>query len=410
MMLLFQNILPFTLLHLVVGSLSSTTAVTEDPIACKAVNVEEVILKCGDNSDCLDGDPYAQVDLKFDLYTCDNDDERRTVLRHRNEQQHQERQPFLLVACGAPGLKEDYSMFATEMVQKGYNVAVPEKIIYPIPANPSILLNAVTPADFRRVIDHVVVGTDVDAKDVFLLGHSFGGAQVMSALNEVCNSMFCAPLEFPPTNIYYVNNVTLPVAVRGGGTYGTPSIQMGGRIGAPGQPDPYLFNDGRPLFMFFGDGDINVINSCGTACDEKFNYLYTYDHMSADKYLIVGDDLDHDSIANRIIAVTSTFRNSTLPRDVQVKRVADGFDQWIQHVLYDVSDQEEDFCRVLEFLLETALARSGEGGICMFQVENPAENATSSGDVSVTLDDSDFTAQEDRAVSDQEEDFCQALE
>jgi hypothetical protein len=371
MMLLFRSHFLLAPVLLIASLPLLTGEVTNDVGNCTDIAVEEVVLNCDENSVCVDGDPYAQVDLKFDLYTCAHR-EFTSLLRRQNPQERNNEQyfPFLIVACGAPGLKQDYSMFAAEMVQKGYTVAVPEKIIYPIPGDPNIILNGVTPVDYVRVLEYVKT-TDVDAHDTFLLGHSFGGAIVMYALNELCPSMVCAPMEFPPTSTFFVD-IALPEEVRGGGTFGSPAIQKGGMNA--GQPDPNLFNDGKPLFMFFGDGDHNLVDSCGPACDNKLNYMYTYHHMVADKYLIVGENLDHDSIANRNVGPTSTFRNSTLPRDVQVKRVADGFDQWIQYML---AEEQCDFCQAVTIPLEMTFSNED---ICMFEIA--VQDEVTSGDTS----------------------------
>jgi hypothetical protein len=131
-------------------------------------------------------------------------------------------------------------------------------------------------------------------------------------------------------------------------------IQKGG-IGAPGQPDPYLFNDERrrPFFMFFyGDGE-DIVSTwlllpvAPLVTRNATTFMYSsssYDHMrSADnKNLIVGDDLDHGRGQH---CQSNSFRHVHLSEfhiagggDVQMKQMADGFDQWSsQHILYGVS-------------------------------------------------------------------------
>lgn len=108
--------------------------------------------------------------------------------------------PSLVVfVCGGGVPKSAYSTFAAGLSAKnGYAVAVIEHLVQFGPFSPP--LNFGTPVDIENTIAYAETNLDVDMSSIILMGHSFGGGMVMSALSNECIFPLCKDpaLPFPP--------------------------------------------------------------------------------------------------------------------------------------------------------------------------------------------------------------------
>jgi hypothetical protein len=125
--------------------------------------------------------------LVIDLYYCaddgdgDDDDDATSTLT----------KPLIVLIGGGEPDKLEYSMFANEMVKRGYNVAVLYK---PLPFFDGSIANLASVSDVDVVIDYSRTNFTpvlLDTDNILLLGHSRGSITALYATAEICSRSFC---------------------------------------------------------------------------------------------------------------------------------------------------------------------------------------------------------------------------
>lgn len=304
---------------------------------------------CIENITCAD-DKWG-LDLTIDLYQPSKLLRRRPwYLRSQNHKHDQHPNlPFLILACGGNADKGQYSRYAAFLARLGYTIAVMNKALFmtptpPAPSQDEVMLNAVTAVDFNRVIEYAQtnVALGINATSVVLLGHSYGGAMALSAARGFCYSFFCG--DGPPTMTSTQPNypVELSSAVIGGFVYGASIYQ----VGFPGEPiDRELTNVNQvtetaiPFFLLWGEYETSV----NEQRDGQFIYRTTWENQHETKAYAIGDELDHDSIANERFSSRSIM-NSTLPRSTQIHRVVAVTDSWVAFLINGEYLESSKFC------------------------------------------------------------------
>jgi hypothetical protein len=258
-------------------------------------------------------------------------------------------EPFLILACGGDADKSQYSRYAGSLARLGYNVAVMNKVLFmtpppPAPSQDKIMRNVVTAIDFHRVIEYAQtnVALGINATSVVLLGHSYGGAMALSTARGFCYSFFCGDGLPNMTSTQPNYPVELSSAVIGGFVYGLSIYQFG----FPGNPmDRELTNLNQdtqtalPFFFMWGEYDVIVNNQR----DEQYIYRTTWENQNETKAYAIGENLDHDSIANEPFSGRNVM-NSTLPRLIQIRRIAVVTDSWVQYLMNGEHLESSAFC------------------------------------------------------------------
>lgn len=291
---------------------------------------------CIENITCPD-DKWG-LDLIIDLYQPSHVSRRRRRPGYLRHNRHRQDLPFLILACGGNADKGQYSGYAASLARLGYTVAVMNKLLFMTPPPPAtaddkIMLNAVTSVDFNRVIEYAQtnVTLGINATSVVLLGHSYGGAMALSTARGFCYSFFCGdgPPTMTTTQLDYP--VALSSAVVGGFVHGASIYQ----VGFPGEPiDRDLTNVNSvtetavPFFFLWGEYEMAVNNER----DGQYIYRTTWENQQQPKAYAIGEDLDHDSIANERFSQRNIM-NSTLPRSVQIHRVVATTDAWVEYLM-----------------------------------------------------------------------------
>mmetsp|Transcript_15033 Transcript_15033/g.17805 ORF Transcript_15033/g.17805 Transcript_15033/m.17805 type:complete len:381 (+) Transcript_15033:62-1204(+) len=285
-----------------------------DERLCEIVKVKEINLG-------VDTLGIIPSEVKADVYTCETSNECSGP------------PPLVVFACGGTIQKGVQKLFAETLTRKGYVVMI---LDHPFQFGPGPVFNFAQPQDFNSAIDYAKSQTDfeVDSDSVALLGHSYGFGAIITALNELCSMPFC-------------NNAVVPFnpSVKAVAGFGASLRMVGG-----GGPDQFIDsnNQGFPTFILNGAGDSNSFDTDVTT-GENFS-IGTFDRLDATKILTVVSNLDHFSIADKVInpGENPFFDDvpSTLPRIEQIGRVVDIFNFYLEGVF--AGKPQIDVCKGLK--------------------------------------------------------------
>lgn len=242
-----------------------------------------------------DSDPTSVV--KADLYGCTDSN------------------TLAIVAPGGSISKDSYSIFAEELAKKGVLVAVMEHWVQFGPSS----ANAVTPIDMSSAIEKISADYGT-LESTFLIGHSFGAANVLFALTGVC--VLGCDFTFVPLH---------------------PSIKAGIGFGASlyepnsgwqeGLKNAHYTGSITPFLLLNGSGDSIELEGKGQG---------THDRLYPEKIYTVAEDLDHCSIADEGSPTCSDTNGdvSLLPREDQVELVTEIIAEYFEYIL----ESEAGFC------------------------------------------------------------------
>ena len=260
--------------------------------------------------------------------------------------------PLAVMMCGGNVPKSAYRTFARGLARRGLVVAVVEHNVTFGPfATPG---NFASPLDISNTILHMESHSNdfnLDMSQVVLLGHSFGTAMVLNAINNLCPFPFCVDATSPfPAGIH----VPLHTGVVLAGGYGSSL--------ADPQTDTFVTynNNHIPFAIINGDGDVSYfLDSEG-----ENRFVGSFVRMAAPKAAAGIKNLDHFSISE---VVTNTNRGdvlSTLPRRKQIRIVTRAMFRWIKVGLKAISKNKpiKKFCQKLE---NNALKRGYELDQCL---------------------------------------------
>ena len=234
--------------------------------------------------------------------------------------------PIAILLQGALVDKADYSNFAGIVARYGFGVVVPNHV--------RTLTNPVTGESFtnffpeqqqvNQVLDHMVtVNADsnspaaglFDPDKLVLLGHSFGGAVGLSAIQGVCTPFLCE------------DSFDRPTALRGGVFYGA---SLGSET--PGQMIPSIFNHQLPIGLVAGDLD-GVI--------ELSNVLATYQQIQdPPKALVAVLGANHYGVTNQDNLLRDPIR-PTLDQAIATETIARWSALFLQATALEDSDAAE---------------------------------------------------------------------
>jgi hypothetical protein len=247
-------------------------------------------------------DSPANTNVLIDIYRCDAN-------------QGNSDPPLVVLACGGPLRKAAYNTFARGLAQRNNVVIV---IDHPVMIPYAPPFNFADSYDFANAIQYAKdAGFPVDANKIVLMGHSFGFGSVLRAINKKC--LYPYTCKDPNTVVSLDDGVVLTVA------FGASLVELYG----PNLVWSNMTNEGLPMAIINGDGDWNYFgdfegDSYGpTVSQETFNKL-KYPKVSAAIH-----NLDHFSISD-LAMVQSNGIPSTLPREQQIRIVADVTHFWIQ--------------------------------------------------------------------------------
>jgi dienelactone hydrolase len=211
--------------------------------------------------------------------------------------------PVALFLQGALVDKSDYSNFASTVARYGFVVVVPQHIRTAIsPTGPVTGLIA-EQQQVNDVLEFVAavdsdprspVANLVDPNTLVLLGHSFGGAVGLAAIQDICVPALCT------------EQFNRPNELKGGAFYGTNFLIGTGQISA-------IDNDGIPIALVQGNLD-------GVAAPD--NALSTYSQIQdPPKAFITVNGANHYGITNEDNLIRESIR-PTLEQSVATETIA----------------------------------------------------------------------------------------
>lgn len=213
--------------------------------------------------------------------------------------------PVALLLQGALVDKSDYSTFANTVARYGFVVVVPNHIRTAISPTGAVTGLIAEQQQVNDVLSYIKTDTSIaalpvanslDPNTLVLLGHSFGGAVGMAAIQGNCIPVLCT------------NNFTRPPELKGGIFYGTNFL-----IGQGGGGRPIVNNDGIPLALVQGDRD-------GVATPSNAELTYT-GIQDPPKALINLLGANHYGITNNDNLIRESVR-PTLDQAVSIETIA----------------------------------------------------------------------------------------
>jgi hypothetical protein len=161
-----------------------------------------------------------------------------------------------------------------------------------------------------------------------LMGHSFGGAAVLDAINEQCGPPFC----LPGTTAELHSGVVL-------------ASNFGFSLFNDIRPDLCFVDDLKnvevPFAIINGAGDTN---SFGIVCEISLTDA-TFDRLLPTKVMPIIQNIDHFSILDTIPYPRQGDILSTLPRDEQIGIVVNVMEFWLKKNLK--GEPTNNFCNQL---------------------------------------------------------------
>ncbi|MBD2449000.1 PEP-CTERM sorting domain-containing protein [Nostoc sp. FACHB-152] len=227
----------------------------------------------------------------------------RPVLSGKNSQQNS--LPIALLLQGALVDKSDYSTFASTVARYGFVVVVPNHLRTAISPTGAVTGLLTEQQQVNDVLTYIKtensqlsspIANSVDTSTLVLLGHSFGGAVGIAAIQGNCFPTLCT------------SSFTRPQALKGGVFYGTNF-----RIGQSGAGSIIVENDGIPLALVQGNRD-------GVASPS--NAVLTYAGIQdSPKAFISIPGANHYGITNDDNLIRESIR-PTLEQDVGIETIA----------------------------------------------------------------------------------------
>ncbi|MEH1810778.1 alpha/beta hydrolase family protein [Nostoc sp.] len=213
--------------------------------------------------------------------------------------------PIALLLQGALVDKSDYSTFANTVARYGFVVVVPNHLrtaISPTGAVTGLLAeqqqvnDVLTYMQTEKSTPSSPIANSLDPSTLVLLGHSFGGAVGIAAIQGQCFPTLCT------------GNFTRPKELKAGVFYGTNF-----RIGQSSGGLPIIDNDGIPIALVQGNRD-GVVNAANT----QETYAGIQDPPKA-FITILG--ANHYGITNEDNLIRETVR-PTINQDVAIETIA----------------------------------------------------------------------------------------
>lgn len=213
--------------------------------------------------------------------------------------------PIALLLQGALVDKSDYSTFANTVARYGFVVVVPNHLrtaISPMGAVTGLIAeqqqvnDVLTYIQTEKSTPSSPIANSLDPSTLVLLGHSFGGAAGIAAIQGQCFPTLCT------------GNFTRPKELKAGIFYGTNF-----RIGQSSGGLPIIDNDGIPIALVQGnrDGVANPANAQET-------YAGIQDPPKA---FITIPGANHYGITNEDNLIRETVR-PTINQDVAIETIA----------------------------------------------------------------------------------------
>ncbi len=213
--------------------------------------------------------------------------------------------PIALLLQGALVDKSDYSTFANTVARYGFVVVVPNHLrtaISPTGAVTGLIAeqqqvnDVLTYIQSEKSTPSSPIANSLDPSTLVLLGHSFGGAVGIAAIQGQCFPTLCT------------GNFTRPKELKAGVFYGTNF-----RIGQSSGGLPIIDNDGIPIALVQGnrDGVANPANAQET-------YAGIQDPSKA---FITIPGANHYGITNEDNLIRETVR-PTINQDVAIETIA----------------------------------------------------------------------------------------
>lgn len=214
--------------------------------------------------------------------------------------------PIALFLQGALVDKSDYSNFASHVARYGFVVVVPNHVRTAISPMGSVTGFIAEQKQVDDVLTYMVaedsnpsspVAGRLDSNTLVLLGHSFGGAVGLAAIQDACFPVFCTEQSERPDEL------------KGGVFYGT-NFLIGQGSGAIARID----NDGIPIALVQGSRD-----SVATPAEAEATYAQIQDPPKA---LITVLGANHYGITNEDNPIREPV-GPTLEQDVAIETIAD---------------------------------------------------------------------------------------
>lgn len=214
--------------------------------------------------------------------------------------------PIALFLQGALVDKSDYSNFANTVARYGFVVVVPNhtrttinQLGIPITgllAEQQQVNDVLSYIKTEKSQASSPIANSLDPNTLVLLGHSFGGAVGIAAIQGNCFPVLCT------------ENFNRPQELKGGAFYGTNFL-----IGQGGAGVPVIDNDDIPMALLQGDRD-----GVATPANAELTYAAIED---APKALISIPGANHYGITNNDNLIREPVR-PTLEQDVAIETIA----------------------------------------------------------------------------------------
>jgi len=159
--------------------------------------------------------------------------------------------PAALLMQGAKVDKQHYASFARAVASYGFVVVVPNHgtLMGPNMVEERLVVDVLAQLKTESTGSTPLAGR-IEAKTLVLLGHSFGGAASLYALQGLCQLPFC------------LGKFTPPPELSGGAFYGTNLRPPFGEI-------PPVKNGGRPILLVQGSADQKALPADGLTTYQK---------------------------------------------------------------------------------------------------------------------------------------------
>ncbi|KAB8332791.1 alpha/beta hydrolase [Scytonema tolypothrichoides VB-61278] len=212
--------------------------------------------------------------------------------------------PIALFLQGALVDKSDYSNFASYVARYGFVVVVPNHVRTAVSPMGSVTGFIAEQQQVNDVLTYMAVldsnpsspvANLLDSSKLVLLGHSFGGAVGLAAIQDTCIPVFCT------------GQFNRPKELKGGAFYGTNFL-----IGQGGVVPP-INNDGIPIALVEGSQD-----SVATPDEAFATYAQIQDPPKA---LVTVVGANHYGITNEDNPIREPVR-PTLEQDVATETIA----------------------------------------------------------------------------------------